>query len=31
MVENQYYGIGRCKSFVVRVFIKLGNGKIVIN
>lgn len=31
MAENQYYGTGRRKSFTARVFIKPGNGKIVIN
>ena len=30
MAENQYYGTGR-KSSAARVFIKPGNGKIVIN
>nr|AAV39596.1 ribosomal protein S9 [synthetic construct] len=29
--ENQYYGTGRRKSSAARVFIKPGNGKIVIN
>ncbi|BGI50844.1 MAG: 30S ribosomal protein S9 [Arsenophonus endosymbiont of Ceratovacuna japonica] len=31
MVENQYYGTGRRKSSSARVFIKNGNGNIVIN
>lgn len=31
MAENQYYGTGRRKSSAARVFIKPGNGKIVIN
>ena len=31
MAENQYYGTGRRKSSAARVFIKQGNGKIVIN
>ncbi|MFB6434949.1 MAG: 30S ribosomal protein S9 [Candidatus Malihini olakiniferum] len=31
MAENQYYGTGRRKSSAARVFIKLGNGNIVIN
>ena len=30
MAENQYYGTGRRKSSAARVFIKPGNGKIVI-
>ncbi len=31
MAENEYYGTGRRKSSAARVFIKPGNGKIVIN
>ena len=31
MAENQNYGTGRRKSSAARVFIKPGNGKIVIN
>jgi small subunit ribosomal protein S9 len=31
MAENQYYGTGRRKSAVARVFMKRGNGNIVIN
>ena len=31
MAENQYYGTGRRKSSAARVFIKPGNGKIVIH
>ncbi len=31
VAENQYYGTGRRKSSAARVFIKPGNGKIVIN
>ncbi|MEI8533263.1 30S ribosomal protein S9, partial [Escherichia coli] len=31
MAENQYYGTGRRKRSAARVFIKPGNGKIVIN
>ena len=31
MAENLYYGTGRRKSSAARVFIKPGNGKIVIN
>ena len=31
MAENQNYGTGRRKSSSARVFIKPGNGKIVIN
>ncbi|MCD8585891.1 30S ribosomal protein S9 [Escherichia coli] len=31
MAENRYYGTGRRKSSAARVFIKPGNGKIVIN
>ncbi len=31
MIENQYYGTGRRKSSAARVFIKPGNGNIVIN
>ena len=31
MAENQYYGTGRRKSSAARVFIKPGNGNIVIN
>ncbi len=30
-LKNQYYGTGRRKSSAARVFIKPGNGKIVIN
>lgn len=28
---NQYYGTGRRKSASARVFLKLGNGKIIVN
>jgi len=31
MADNQYYGTGRRKSSSARVFIKPGNGNIVIN
>lgn len=31
MIEHQYYGTGRRKSSTARVFIKHGNGKIIIN
>lgn len=31
MAENQYYGTGRRKSSTARVFVKPGNGNIVIN
>ncbi|MFC3913331.1 30S ribosomal protein S9 [Pseudaeromonas sharmana] len=31
MAENQYYGTGRRKSSTARVFVKAGNGNIVIN
>lgn len=31
MIEHQYYGTGRRKSSAARVFIKPGNGNIVIN
>ena len=31
MAENQYYGTGRRKSSVARVFIRPGSGAIVIN
>jgi len=31
MAENQYYGTGRRKSAVARVFMKRGNGNIVVN
>ncbi|MFB6421777.1 MAG: 30S ribosomal protein S9 [Candidatus Malihini olakiniferum] len=31
MAENQYYGTGRRKSSASRVFIRLGNGNIIIN
>ena len=31
MAENQYYGTGRRKSSVARVFIKAGSGNITIN
>ncbi len=31
MAENQYYGTGRRKSSTARVFLKPGNGNIVIN
>ena len=31
MIGNYYYGTGRRKSAVARVFIKKGSGKIVVN
>ena len=31
MAENLYYGTGRRKSAVARVFMKRGSGKIVVN
>jgi small subunit ribosomal protein S9 len=31
MIGNYYYGTGRRKSSVARVFMKSGNGKIVVN
>ena len=31
MIGNYYYGTGRRKSAVARVFIKLGTGKFVVN
>ena len=31
MAEQQYYGTGRRKSAVARVFMKRGNGAIVVN
>ncbi|MEI7614200.1 MAG: 30S ribosomal protein S9 [Betaproteobacteria bacterium] len=31
MAENQYYGTGRRKSAVARVFMKRGTGNIVVN
>jgi small subunit ribosomal protein S9 len=31
MANNQYYGTGRRKSSVARVFLKAGNGTITIN
>ncbi|WNC68092.1 30S ribosomal protein S9 [Thalassotalea psychrophila] len=31
MADNQYYGTGRRKSSVARVFMKAGNGAITIN
>lgn len=31
MATNQYYGTGRRKTAVARVFIKLGSGKFVVN
>ena len=31
MADNQYYGTGRRKSSVARVFMKAGNGTITIN
>ena len=31
MIGNYYYGTGRRKSAVARVFIKPGKGKIVVN
>ena len=31
MIGNYYYGTGRRKSSVARVFIKQGTGKIVVN
>ena len=31
MADNQYYGTGRRKSSVARVFIKAGSGNITIN
>ena len=31
MAENLFYGTGRCKSAVARVFMKRGSGSIVIN
>lgn len=31
MVKNQYYGTGRRKSSSSRVFVKAGNGNIIIN
>lgn len=31
MILNQYYGTGRRKSASARVFLRLGNGKILIN
>ncbi|MCC7218363.1 MAG: 30S ribosomal protein S9, partial [Burkholderiales bacterium] len=31
MIGNYYYGTGRRKTSVARVFIKQGTGKIVVN
>ncbi|CUX96401.1 30S ribosomal protein S9 [Candidatus Doolittlea endobia] len=31
MAENQYYGTGRRKSSSARVFVKAGNGNILVN
>lgn len=31
MILKQYYGTGRRKSASARVFLKLGNGKIIVN
>ena len=31
MAEQQYYGTGRRKSAVARVYLKRGNGNIVVN
>ena len=31
MAENKYYGTGRRKSAVARVYVKAGKGKILIN
>ncbi|WP_108649235.1 30S ribosomal protein S9 [Dongshaea marina] len=31
MADNQYYGTGRRKSSVARVFLKAGSGNIVVN
>jgi small subunit ribosomal protein S9 len=31
MIGNFYYGTGRRKSSVARVFLKMGSGKIVVN
>ena len=31
MVEAQYYGTGRRKSAIARVFAKTGSGKIIVN
>ncbi|MDA8224850.1 MAG: 30S ribosomal protein S9, partial [Betaproteobacteria bacterium] len=31
MIGNYYYGTGRRKNAVARVFIKAGSGKIVVN
>ncbi len=31
MIGNYYYGTGRRKSSVARVFIKAGNGNIIVN
>ncbi|HOK47908.1 MAG TPA: 30S ribosomal protein S9, partial [Bryobacteraceae bacterium] len=31
MIGNYYYGTGRRKSSVARVFMKAGSGKIVVN
>jgi len=31
MIGNYYYGTGRRKSSVARVFLKTGNGRIVVN
>lgn len=31
MVENQYYGTGRRKSSVARVYLRPGTGKIIVN
>jgi small subunit ribosomal protein S9 len=31
MADNQYYGTGRRKSSIARVFMKAGNGAITIN
>lgn len=31
MAENSYYGTGRRKSAVARVFMKRGSGNIVVN
>ena len=31
MAENYYYGTGRRKSAVARVFMKRGSGNIVVN
>jgi len=31
MIGDYYYGTGRRKSSVARVFLKKGNGKVVVN